>query len=380
MRPIVSSIGSVTYNCAKYLAKILSPLTGKTNHHVNNTKDFVEKILPLTLSEDEVITSYDVSALFTAVPPDDAIEVARKCLLQDPELFKRTPLKVDHIIELLKLCLNTTYFSYKGKYYIQKHGCAMGSPVSPIIVDLYMEDFERKALASFTGSPPRIWLRYVDDTFVILKEQELSPFFEHINNVDINIKFTQEECQDNSLPFLDCLITVKGNKLLTKVFRKPTHTDQYLAFDSNHPLIHKLGVIRTLQHRANTIISEPHEIVNEQKSIKQALRHNRYPDWAFHKVEQHLRRQPPEKSDNSTRSRPSQVIIPYVRGTSERLQKAFKKQGINTIFKPANNLRGKLVKVKDKTPKNTISNVVYSFTCQHEGCQANYIGETKQAF
>ena len=55
-------------------------------------------------------------------------------------------------------------------------------------------------------------------------------------------------------------------------------------------------------------------------------------------------------------------------------------QGINTISKPNNNLRGKLVKVKDKTPKNIISNVVYSFTCQNDWFQANYIGETKQTF
>ena len=140
----------------------------------------------------------------------------------------------------LALCLKTTYFSYKGKYFIQKHGCAMDSPVSPIIVDLYMKDFERKALTSFTGSPPRVWLRYVDDTFVVIKGQELQSFFEHLNGIDSNIKFTKEKSQNNSMPFLDCLITIKNNRLQTKVYRKPTHTDQYQAFDSNHPLIHKL--------------------------------------------------------------------------------------------------------------------------------------------
>jgi hypothetical protein len=242
-----------------------------------------------------------------------------------------------------------------------------------------MEDFEKKALTSFTGLPPRVWLRYVDDTFVILKQQELSSFFDHLNNIDSNIKFTQEGSHNNSLPFLDCLITIKDSRLQTKVYRKPTHTDQYLAFDSNHPLIHKLGVIRTLQHRANTVISEPSEIVSEHNSIKQALRYNGYPDWAFHKVEQLSRRPPPETNSSHVRNRPTQVIIPYIQGTSERLQKAFKKQGINTIYKPVNNLRGQLVKVKDKTPIETQSNLIYSFVCHQEGCKAEYIGETKQA-
>ena len=173
---------------------------------------------------------------------------------------------------------------------------------------------ERKALASFTGSPPRVWLRYVDDTFVVIKGQELQSFFEHLNGIDSNIKFTQEKSQNNSMPFLDCLITIKNNRLQTKVYRKPTHTDQYLAFDSNHPLIHKLGVIRTLQHRANTVISQPSDIIEEHRFIKEALRHNGYPDWAFHKVDQHSRRPPRDTNTRSIRSRSCQVIIPYIQG------------------------------------------------------------------
>ena len=38
VRPIVSSIGSVTYNIAKYVAEILDPLVGKTKHHVKRMK------------------------------------------------------------------------------------------------------------------------------------------------------------------------------------------------------------------------------------------------------------------------------------------------------------------------------------------------------
>jgi hypothetical protein len=366
----------LTYKCAKYLAKILSPLTGKTDHHINNTKQFVDKISNVILSDNEVVTSYDVSALFTAVPPDDALQVTKKYLLQDKELHKRTPLKPDHIIELLELCLKTTYFSYKDKYYIQKHGCAMGSPVSPIIVNLYMEDFEKKALTSYPGTAPRYWLRYVDDTFVIIDANELPPFFEHLNTIDDNIKFTQEQCTDHCMPFLDCLVSIQNNKLQTKVYRKPTHTDQYLAFDSNHPLSHKLSVIRTLQHRANTIISLPSEIEEEHKSVKRALGTNGYPSWAFLKVDQLSRQVRPQRDTNQTKGQGTQVLIPYVRGVSERLRKAFKRQGVNVIHKPTNNLRSKL---KTQEPIDIQSNIVYNFKCGQEECNASCIGETKQA-
>ena len=84
----------------------------------------------------------------------------------------------------------------------------MGSPVSPIGVNLCMESFEQEALRSYTGITSRLWLRFVDDTFVVLERSELDGFFQHINYIDENIKFTQELCKDNSLAFLDCLIHV----------------------------------------------------------------------------------------------------------------------------------------------------------------------------
>ncbi|XP_072046940.1 uncharacterized protein [Amphiura filiformis] len=132
----------------------------------------------------------------------------------------------------------------------------MGSPVSPIVVNLFMERFERRALESYTGTAPSHWYRYVDDTWVKIKEDQLVPFFAHINNVNQHIKFTQEEPKDGKLAFLDCLVSIQSNgELITSVYRNDTHTDQYLLFDSHHPLVHKLGVIKTLFHRADTISS-----------------------------------------------------------------------------------------------------------------------------
>ena len=155
------------------------------------------------------ITSYDVCALFTCIPPKDALAVVRRVLDNDNNLHSRTPLNAQDICELLSIwiCLTTTYFSFKGQHYIQLHGCAMGSPVSPIVVNLYMEHFEATALNALLA-PPRIWLRYVDDTFVILNKDQTISFFDHINSVDSHIKFTQEPADNNQLAFLDCKISV----------------------------------------------------------------------------------------------------------------------------------------------------------------------------
>ena len=79
----------------------------------------------------------------------------------------------------------------------------MGSPVSPVVANLYMEYFEDRALTAAVN-PPRLWKRFVDDIFVILQQSKRDEFLQHINSVDPAIQFTTEEQrQDGSMPFLD---------------------------------------------------------------------------------------------------------------------------------------------------------------------------------
>ena len=76
------------------------------------------------------------------------------------------------------------YFVYDGVFYRQKQGGAIGSPVSPVVTDIYVENFEVKALQSFSGVIPRVWWRYVDDAFMVTLEGMHEEFFHHINSVD----------------------------------------------------------------------------------------------------------------------------------------------------------------------------------------------------
>ena len=98
---IVSSRGSVTYGVAKVLVKTLKPLVGKSQHHVQSTKDFVKKVSKVTLQQGECLCSYDVTALFTSVPVDPALNIIKDLLEHDTSLCDRTVLQVQNIIELL---------------------------------------------------------------------------------------------------------------------------------------------------------------------------------------------------------------------------------------------------------------------------------------
>ena len=212
--------------------------------------------------------SYDVTSLFTSVPIKPTLDIIQQRLTKDQDLHKRTSMTIQHIASLLEFCLHSTSFMFQGQYYQQMEGAAMGSPLSPIITNIFMEHFEEQALES-APHPPSLWKRFVDDTFVIVETSYKEEFLHHINSLNSHIRFTVENTrEDGSIPFLDTLITPNNDgSLQTKVYRKPTHTNQYLKWDSHHAISNKYSVISSLLHRANDICSSQELLEEEEKHI-----------------------------------------------------------------------------------------------------------------
>ena len=134
-------------------------------------------------------------------------------LNEDITLHSRTNLTTDDIISLLEFVLSNNYFVYNDCIYKQTHGCAMGSPVSPVVANLCMEVIEDSAL-SISTVPPKIWKRYVDDSFVIIKKDSVSAFHDILNSIDPKILFTIETENNGQIAFLDTLVTRKNGVLL----------------------------------------------------------------------------------------------------------------------------------------------------------------------
>ena len=128
LRPIVSSIGTVTYQTSKEVARILKPLVGRSPHHVKNTQDFIDQIKGIQLGQDQCMMSYDVKALFTSVPTRKAITIIKQLCEQDQELQQRTSLSIENILSLLEFCITRTYFSFQGKFYEQSRVLPWGLP------------------------------------------------------------------------------------------------------------------------------------------------------------------------------------------------------------------------------------------------------------
>ena len=198
-------------------------------------------------------------------------------------------------------------------------------------------------------------------------------------------KFTHEEEKDGKIPFLDTLIIRKSNgaiKLL--VYRKPTHTDQYLNFSSEHPLHQKMGVIRTLFDRMNSVVTEEDDRLIEEERVRAALRTCGYPEWAMNKVKEQMANKNQVKAAKKAKPMPKEkqskgmVVIPYVNGLSERIQRVYKKHNVEAAMKPHSTLRNLLVHPKDKREKLQCSNVIYEIGCKN--CDHSYVGETSRLF
>ena len=141
-----------------------------------------------------------------------------------------------------------------------------------------MQDFEQRALTT-TPLKPSLWLRYMDDTFVIWKhgDRELQSFLEHLNGQCAEIQFTMEKETKGSLLFLNVRVKKDGSKLATSVYRKPTHVDRYLNCSSHHHPKVKSGIADCLHHRAKRICQWGSALADEKMHVQKVLMANGYP-------------------------------------------------------------------------------------------------------
>ena len=301
MGPIVSTCGTSTYNLAKYLTKIFKVYVGHTSSFVKDSNDLMDKLQSIELQDNEELVSFDVSALFTSIPVNQALDMVSELIIQHQtdmdfkyKVGKAWYEVADHldredIMALLNVVLNNCVFSFQGKFHKQLLGAAMSSPCVPVVANIYMEYFKKKASVpelpvSFTINT---LLRYVDVVLTIFKKGTCDSLLNYLNSIDSNIKLTIEPPNEQGgIPFLDTFPRPSGNKIITSVYRKPSHMDSYLDLNSNHPKSAKCAVVRALSNRAKTVCSSHELLAEEMDHLGKALKYNNYPKWM---IDQHSR-------------------------------------------------------------------------------------------
>ena len=163
LRPIVDFRHSPSYKLASYLNKVLKCVTMKGKYVTQNAADFVSKMKNVRMKRNYTPVSFDVVSLFTKVPIQITLIYMKEKLMEDTNWKVNTQLELQDIIMLTELCLKGNFFQYKNVLYEQLEGAAMGSPISPIFAEFFMQKLEETLVPKF-GLSLYAWSRYVDDS------------------------------------------------------------------------------------------------------------------------------------------------------------------------------------------------------------------------
>ena len=259
MREIVTANNSPTYRFSRWLLKEFQGMRQFQSCSVKNSQEFVSKVQEWgSIADDEILVSFDVKALFPSIPVKETL-----CHLEDWLLQQSTDsswrTKVRQYLKLTNMCMSENYFTFREGYYKATTGVAMGNPLSPFISEMFMSKFEEKL--SLEGKLPEKWLRYVDDVFAVVKQDEVDSLLMDLNNRHKNIEFTVEIEKDGKLPFLDIMV---DRNLSFGIYRKPTHTQRIIPSTSNHNFQQKMAPLHSMIHRLLSIPMAEDNYKNEE--------------------------------------------------------------------------------------------------------------------
>ncbi|XP_078372690.1 uncharacterized protein LOC144656333 [Oculina patagonica] len=267
-RPIVSANGHPTEKISEFVSYHLNPLVQTLPSYIKNTTHLLNKLKQITdLPPNALLVTLDVSSLYTNIPTNEGINACRKAL----DARSQKDIRTEAICDLIRIILNMNNFEFNNEHFMQLHGTAMGTRMAPAFANLFMGDFETKALDSYPDKP-FIWWRYIDDIFMIwtLGEDKLDDFIKYLNNIHHTIKFTSER-STTSIPFLDVDIHLNNGKIETDLYSKPTDKHQYLLNTSSHPYHTKRSIPYSLALLLRRICSTENFFEHRVKELQQYL-------------------------------------------------------------------------------------------------------------
>ncbi|CAF1424651.1 unnamed protein product [Adineta steineri] len=393
LRPVLSALGTYNYGLGKALAGILWDIIDKKTL-VRDTFSFVKDLqaLPKSFSYYKMV-SFDISSLYTNIPLTETIKIILTNLYET----RTTPptIKRDDMEQLLIFATKRTHFLFDGQIYDQIDGVSMGSPLAPLLAEIFLQDFEKKNSSDFTRMGIMYYKRFVDDTFVLINSTTSpSDICHQLSQFHESIKFTYEEQSlaiikrekfVRVLPFLDTLVQKQANiGFITKIYRKPTFTGLMTKWDSFVPKTHKYNAISSLVYRAIKICSTHKHIHEEFKFIRQLAANNGYP---MNFVDSIIRRQldllynPPEPKPPTQETETVVMRIPYFgpisqtygKRLSQLVSQHYPLKQIRIVYDAKDRI-GTGFSTKDKIPKLLKSGVVYKAECPR--CNQSYIGKT----
>lgn len=382
LRPVVPCMTAPSYELSKFVGSILrKSLTSKYN--IKDSFEFCQYVNNICLPTGHILVSFDVVSLFTSIPK----ELVRHSIFRRwNDIENHTPICLDLFWEITEFCIDCSYFSFEGAYYIQKFGTAMGNPLSPIIADLVMEDILDEAISKTSCVIPFI-KKYVDDLFLVLPPDKVQDVVNTFNEVNQNIQFTLEMEEGRRLPFLDmALIRQEDDTVKTEWYCKSIASGRFLNFHSSHPMHQKMNVAQNFVKRV-MVFSTNLDLKRKREIVHRHLKANDYPKCLINRLINRAKHQTVNnntamdvsRTETETETHQDEMkfySLTNIDGLTQQITKTLKRDypGIKIANRQHKTIGSLLPSVKDKTPNTEQSNVVYKIDCAD--CEACYIGMT----
>nr|XP_022909888.1 uncharacterized protein LOC111421016 [Onthophagus taurus] len=384
IRPIITSIDSSTYKISKFLIDIFKTnINFQPTHTIRNRSEIITELSTMSLPKDFTILSFDIVNLYTNIPTRQTLNIIKDILSHNiTDLNDR-----NNIFNLFEISLQQNFCKFNNNIYSYEEGLPMGSPLSSLISDIFLNEMETKLIINKDNNPYfeniKFWKRYVDDILVIVNTKDnntINKIHKYINSIHSKIQFTIEQEKNNEINYLDINIKrTQDNGFIFNTYRKPTQTDAVIPYDSYHCNAHKLAAFRSHIHRAYNSKMNTENLTTEINTIYQVAKNNNFPTYIINNIIN--KQQKKQKMINCTtlknQHNEDQSIyyraITFQGNISNKIKQSLKQYNINLNFKPNKTLERMLINNKDKINKLD-DNGVYILEC--DTCKAAYIGET----